>query len=137
MTLGGGQRGGGAATPPVSCADPTKPSTPRHVAMSWGRRLKRVFGVEIECCARCGWTRVEIHICYRRGAREIADREHAGCRDLLVRFRNTQVRPTSEILMLDPSAITGVSAIRLRSNHEAGSSVIQDRRPVKPSHHPS
>jgi hypothetical protein len=22
--------------------------------MSWARRLKRVFGVEIECCARCG-----------------------------------------------------------------------------------
>ena len=29
------------------------PSTPRHVAMSWARRLKRVFGVEIESCARC------------------------------------------------------------------------------------
>jgi hypothetical protein len=27
---------------------------PRHVAMSWARRLKRVFGVEIEGCARCG-----------------------------------------------------------------------------------
>ena len=27
---------------------------PRHVAMSWARRLKRVFGVEIDCCARCG-----------------------------------------------------------------------------------
>src|SRR5271167_1539944 len=48
------QRGRGAATPPVSGADPTKPSTPRHVARSWARRLKRVFGVEIECCARCG-----------------------------------------------------------------------------------
>jgi hypothetical protein len=35
-------------------ADPTKPSTPRHVAMSWARRLKRVFGVEIESCTRCG-----------------------------------------------------------------------------------
>jgi len=22
--------------------------------MSWARRLKRVFGIEIECCARCG-----------------------------------------------------------------------------------
>jgi hypothetical protein len=41
-------------TPPVSGADPTKLSTPRHVAMSWARRLKRVFGVEIECCTRCG-----------------------------------------------------------------------------------
>jgi hypothetical protein len=48
------QRGPGAATAPVSGADPTKPSTPLHVAMSWARRLKRVFGVEIECCARCG-----------------------------------------------------------------------------------
>lgn len=30
------------------------PVTPRHVAMNWARRLKRVFGVEIEACARCG-----------------------------------------------------------------------------------
>jgi len=28
--------------------------TPRHVAMSRARRLKRVFGVEIESCTRCG-----------------------------------------------------------------------------------
>jgi ribosomal protein S27E len=48
------QRGRGAATAPVSGADPTKPATPRHVAMRWATRLKRVFGVEIECCARCG-----------------------------------------------------------------------------------
>jgi hypothetical protein len=34
-------------------ADPAKPSPPRHVAMSWARRLKRVFGVQIESCARC------------------------------------------------------------------------------------
>lgn len=27
---------------------------PRHVAMSWARRLKRVFGVDIEQCVRCG-----------------------------------------------------------------------------------
>jgi hypothetical protein len=31
-----------------------KPATPRHVAMSWAQRLKRVFGVQIEACARCG-----------------------------------------------------------------------------------
>jgi hypothetical protein len=31
-----------------------KPATPRHVAMRWAQRLKRVFGVEIEACARCG-----------------------------------------------------------------------------------
>ncbi len=48
------QRGRGAATPPVSGAAPTKPSTPRHVAMSWARPLRQVFGVESECWARCG-----------------------------------------------------------------------------------
>jgi len=48
------QRGRGAPRPPVLGADPTKSSTPRHVAMSWARRLKRVFGIEIEGCARCG-----------------------------------------------------------------------------------
>jgi hypothetical protein len=29
-----------------------KPITPRHVAMSWARRLKRVFGIDVR--ARCG-----------------------------------------------------------------------------------
>jgi ribosomal protein S27E len=28
--------------------------TPRHVAMTWARRLQRVFGIDIERCARCG-----------------------------------------------------------------------------------
>jgi len=45
-------RGTGAARQPP--AFPAKPPTPRHVAMNWARRLKRVFGVEIEGCARCG-----------------------------------------------------------------------------------
>ena len=27
---------------------------PWHVAMTWAARLKRVFGIEIERCARCG-----------------------------------------------------------------------------------
>jgi len=45
-------RGMGATQPPP--AKPAKPPTPRHVAMSWARRLKRVFGIEIEECARCG-----------------------------------------------------------------------------------
>ena len=31
-----------------------KPDTPRQVAMTWAQRLKRVFGVQIEACARCG-----------------------------------------------------------------------------------
>ena len=47
-------RGMGAPQPPVSRADDEKPQTPRHVAMNWARRLKRVFGIDIEGCARCG-----------------------------------------------------------------------------------
>ena len=45
-------RGVGAVKHPP--ADPAKPATPHHVAMHWARRLKRVFGIEIEGCARCG-----------------------------------------------------------------------------------
>jgi hypothetical protein len=41
-------RGAGARA-----AAPERP-TPKHVAMTWARRLKRVFGIEIEQCARCG-----------------------------------------------------------------------------------
>jgi hypothetical protein len=37
-------------------ADPDKPITPRHVAMCWAQRLKCVFGLEIDRCARCGGT---------------------------------------------------------------------------------
>ena len=44
-------RGKGRKPQAVEGAD--KPVTPRHVAMSWAKRLKRVFGVEIEACARC------------------------------------------------------------------------------------
>lgn len=31
-----------------------KPATPRDVAMSRAQRLKRIFGIEIQACARCG-----------------------------------------------------------------------------------
>jgi len=44
-------RGVGSKTDP---ANPDKPITPRHVAMCWAQRLKRVFGVEIDTCGRCG-----------------------------------------------------------------------------------
>jgi hypothetical protein len=48
-------RGRGAPQPLVSGAEAAKASPPRHVAMSWAaRRLKRVFGVQLESCARCG-----------------------------------------------------------------------------------
>jgi hypothetical protein len=38
-----GQGGEGAQAP-----------TPRHVAMTWAQRLKRVFGIEIDRCEHCG-----------------------------------------------------------------------------------
>jgi ribosomal protein S27E len=44
-------RGVGSKTDP---ANPDQPITPRHLAMTWAQRLKRVFGVEINTCARCG-----------------------------------------------------------------------------------
>ena len=47
-------RGVGAPKPPIRPGDAEQPAAPRHVAMNWARRLKRVFGVEIEACARCG-----------------------------------------------------------------------------------
>ena len=34
-----------------------KPATPRHVAMNWAQRLKRVFGIDIEACAPAGQRR--------------------------------------------------------------------------------
>ncbi len=30
------------------------PPPPPHMAMRWARRLKRVFGIEIDRCMRCG-----------------------------------------------------------------------------------
>ena len=44
-------RGVGSKAVPV---DPGKPITPRHVALCWAQRLKRVFGIDIDVCARCG-----------------------------------------------------------------------------------
>jgi CRISPR/Cas system endoribonuclease Cas6 (RAMP superfamily) len=35
-------------------AEPARLPTPQHVDKSWARRLKRVFGIEIDNCARCG-----------------------------------------------------------------------------------
>ena len=45
-------RGVGSAEQRTAAA--ATPVTPRHVAMNWARRLKRVFGIEIERCAHCG-----------------------------------------------------------------------------------
>ena len=49
------RRGVGAPKQPEPGAE-EKPPMPPHVAMSWARRLKRVFGIEIETCAGCGGT---------------------------------------------------------------------------------
>jgi len=43
-------RGSGARRRAGACERPTA----KHVAMTWARRLKRVFGIEIEQCVRCG-----------------------------------------------------------------------------------
>lgn len=45
-------RGVGSKGQGDQATDP--PITPRDVAMTWAQRLKRVFGVEINPCARCG-----------------------------------------------------------------------------------
>ena len=42
-----------------------EPPAPKDIRMNWARRLKRVFGIEIEQCARCG-------------GRLAGDREHRG-----------------------------------------------------------
>lgn len=44
----------GIGAPRQPACESEQPPTPRHVAMSWARRLKRVFGILIEDCARCG-----------------------------------------------------------------------------------
>ncbi len=43
-------RGSGAPSRAGTVENPT----PRHLAMTWARRLQRVFGIEIARCARCG-----------------------------------------------------------------------------------
>ena len=43
--------GGGLRREP---RDREQPGLPRHVALRWAQGLKRVFGIQIEACARCG-----------------------------------------------------------------------------------
>ena len=35
-------------------AQPERPAIERHAAMTWAQRLKRVFGINVETCVRCG-----------------------------------------------------------------------------------
>jgi Putative transposase len=46
-------RGMGAPKPLAPAADLAKHPTPRRMAMIWARRLKHVFGIEIDTCVRC------------------------------------------------------------------------------------
>ena len=40
---------------PATAADAEEPTpAERHAAMTWARRPKRVFGIDIETCAVCG-----------------------------------------------------------------------------------
>ena len=48
ITPAGRGAGGKGAKP-----DGEAPAVPKHVAMSWAQRLKRVFAIEIDTCARC------------------------------------------------------------------------------------
>jgi hypothetical protein len=48
ITPAGRGAGGKGAKP-----DAEAPAVPKHVAMSWAQRLKRVFAIEIETCGRC------------------------------------------------------------------------------------
>ena len=43
-------RGRGARHSDASAEQPV----PKHVSMTWAQRLKRVFGIQIETCRRCG-----------------------------------------------------------------------------------
>jgi hypothetical protein len=47
-------RGMGSPGQGADQADSDQPATRRDVAMTWARRLKRIFGIEIEHCTRCG-----------------------------------------------------------------------------------
>jgi len=47
-------RGMGTPKAATGAGEQAEAPTPRHVAMNWARRLKRVFGIEIESCASCG-----------------------------------------------------------------------------------
>ncbi len=48
------KRGVGSTKASDQTSQAQQAATPRHVAINWAKRLKRVFGVEIEACARCG-----------------------------------------------------------------------------------
>jgi hypothetical protein len=48
ITPAGRGAGGKGANPDVGA-----PAVPKHVAMGWAQRLKRVFAIEIDTCARC------------------------------------------------------------------------------------
>jgi hypothetical protein len=52
ITLAGRGKGSNGTASTAQGAE--QPWRPCHVAMRWAQRLKRVFGIEIDTCARCG-----------------------------------------------------------------------------------
>jgi hypothetical protein len=51
---GRGRRGRGARHNDGAPEEPTEQPVPKHAAMTWMQRLKRVFAIDIERCRRCG-----------------------------------------------------------------------------------
>jgi hypothetical protein len=98
------RRGMGAAKPPVS----HQPPTPRHVAMNRAKRLKRVFGIEIDTCQRCGGM-----------LRIIASIEQpAVIAEILAHLERTAPQPTQPGLPLGARAPPG---LRIEAPSTAGS----------------
>lgn len=68
-----GRRGAGAQ----KRAAAAQPPTPKDTRMNWARRLKRVFGIEIEQCARCGG-RLKVIASFEEPERILAHRRERG-----------------------------------------------------------
>ena len=71
----------------VATQDAEAPAVPKHVAMSWAQRLKRVFAIEIDTCARCQGRlrviagleepqRIARILAHRERSMDMAEREH-------------------------------------------------------------
>jgi hypothetical protein len=68
------------ATPTAQCADDTvevQPSAP----MSWMQRLRRVFAIDLRCCARCGGGPVRVIAAITQPALVARILEHRAARD--------------------------------------------------------
>jgi len=76
-------RGAGSPKQSVPSGEQDRPAATRHLAMNWARRLKRVFGTEIDTCTRCGG-KLGILSQYRRTRRHCAHPRMAVVRRLFI-----------------------------------------------------